>query len=321
MPQKGNHKLMEQDPAKLNQNAGADHDDDLPVGRILSRREVLALLGVGGVTLLAACTVPATGPTAGATATQPSAEAATAATMAADPTAQAAAAAEVATVEAVNTATVPSCIVRPELTEGPYFVDLQLNRSDVRVEPTDGSVKDGAPLELIFQVSQVSPDGCPPLEGAVVDIWHCDAQGVYSGVSDPRFDTSQLSFLRGYQATDANGSARFMTIYPGWYSGRAVHIHFKIRTASTANATWEFTSQLFFDEAVTAGVFSQPPYADKGLADVPNAADSIFRSGGDQLLLTPTVTADGYAVTFDIGLDLSDTTTGRSDSAGGGRRP
>lgn len=296
---------MGQDSAKFNQDADLDHDDDLPVGRILTRREALALLGVSGATLLAACTVPAAGPTAPATATQPSAEAATAVAMAADPTAQAAAATEIAAVEAANTATVPSCVVRPELTEGPYFVDLQLNRSDVRVEPSDSSIKDGAPLELIFQVSQVSPDGCPPLEGAVVDIWHCDAQGVYSGVSDPRFDTSQLSFLRGYQATDANGSARFITIYPGWYSGRAVHIHFKIRTTAGTGNSYEFTSQLFFDEAVTAQVYAQPPYAAKGPADVPNAADGIFRSGGGQLLLTPTPIADGYSATFDIGLDLS----------------
>jgi protocatechuate 3,4-dioxygenase beta subunit len=295
---------MERTPHNPIPHTDADNDD-LPVGRVLTRREVLALLGVTGASLLAACTVPAVAPAATATATQPSAEAATAVAITADPTAQAAAAAEVAAVEAANAAGVPSCVVRPEMTEGPYFVDAMLNRADIRTEPSDGSVVAGTPLELIFRVSQVSADGCSALAGATVDVWHCDATGVYSGVRDPRFDTSQMSFLRGYQETGADGFARFMTIYPGWYSGRAVHIHFKIRTTAAAGSTYDFTSQLFFDEAVNAQVYSQPPYAEKGLADVPNASDGIFRNGGTQLLLTPTATADGYSATFDIGLDLS----------------
>jgi protocatechuate 3,4-dioxygenase beta subunit len=283
-------------------------NDDLPVGRILSRREVLALLGVTGTSLLAGCMAPVQGPTATATlptVTPASAEAATAEAIAANPTAQAEAAAEVATVEAANAATVPSCVVRPEMTEGPYFVDTQLNRSDIRTETTDGSVKEGIPLELAVRVSQVTPDGCPALAGAIVDVWHCDAQGIYSGVRDPRFDTSQMTFLRGYQGTDADGVARFLTIYPGWYSGRAVHIHFKIRTAGAAGNSYDFTSQLFFDEAVNAQVYSQPPYAERGPANVPNAADGIYRNGGEQLLLTPQLGAEGYSATFDIGLDLS----------------
>lgn len=281
---------------------GDGHDDDRPVGRVLTRREILALLGVTGTSLLAAC-APLT-PEPAASATQPSAEAATAEAMAADPTVQAQAAAEVATVEAINTA-VPNCVVRPELTEGPYFVDTQLNRADIRVEPSDGSLKEGMPLELTFRVSQVGPEGCAPLAGAIVDVWHCDALGVYSGVRDPRFDTSQLRFLRGYQVTDDSGIARFTTIYPGWYSGRAVHIHFKIRTTTGAGSTYDFTSQLFFDETINAAVYAHPPYAEKGLADVPNAADGIYRNGGEQLILAPTQVEDGYTATFEIGLDLS----------------
>lgn len=281
-------------------------DDDRPVGRVLTRREVLALFGLAGSTLIAACAPGAGAPAAG---TLPAAatptllpEAATAAAIAADPTAQATAAAEVVTAEA---ASVPNCVVRPEMTEGPYFVDAQLNRSDVRVEPSDGSVKEGTPLTLAFLVSQIANGACTLLPGATVDIWHCDAQGVYSGVADPGFDTSAQAWLRGYQVTDAGGKAEFLTIYPGWYSGRAVHIHFKIRADSPAGAAYEFTSQLFFDEGVTAQVYSQPPYAARGLADVPNAADGIFRNGGDQMVLAPAPAGGGYAARFDIALDLA----------------
>jgi protocatechuate 3,4-dioxygenase beta subunit len=117
----------------------------------------------------------------------------------------------------------------------PYFVDNQLNRSDIRIDPSDGSVKEGAPLRLAFQVSDVSANACSPLAGAQVDVWHCDALGVYSGVSDPGFDTSGQLWLRGYQVTDESGYCEFTTIYPGWYSGRAVHIHFKIRTDPYSN--------------------------------------------------------------------------------------
>ncbi len=279
-------------------------DDDAPVGRILSRREVLALFGFAGASLIAACT-PTTAPTVAAATTTPlPAEAATAVAIAADPTVQAGAAAALSTVAAVNTATVPDCVVRPEMTEGPYFVDQQLNRSDIRIEPSDGSVKPGTQLLLIFALSQIRNSSCTPLAGAMVDVWHCDAEGAYSGVSDRSFDTTGQKWLRGYQLTDANGLAQFITIYPGWYSGRAVHIHFKIRAKGANGADYEFTSQLFFDEAVTAQVYAQAPYAARGLADVPNARDGIFQNGGAQLLLTPTLGDGAAAARMDIALDM-----------------
>jgi len=155
----------------------------------------------------------------------------------------------------------------------------------------------------------------------MVDVWHCDAAGVYSGVRDRSFDTTGQKWLRGYLLTDANGLAEFTTIYPGWYSGRAVHIHFKIRTKGADGADYEFTSQLFFDEATTDQVHAQPPYAAKGERDTPNASDGIYRNGGAQMLLTPTLAESGYAAHFPIALDLSNAATGQSDGAGGGRRP
>ena len=200
---------------------------------------------------------------------------------------------------------VPSCIVRPEQTEGPYFVDERLNRSDIRSDPTDGRVKSGTPLALTLLISRLNAGDCQPLPGAQVDIWHCDTQGVYSDVQDPGFNTIGQKFLRGYQVTDPRGSARFVTVYPGWYPGRTVHIHLKIRTAPVARRSFEFTSQLYFDDVLTDRVHADPPYVAKGRRTARNQHDWIFLRGGDQLLLAPTTTADGYSATFAIGLQFT----------------
>lgn len=205
-------------------------------------------------------------------------------------------------------ASIPPCIVRPEQTEGPYFVDERLNRSDIRSDPADGSVKDGAPLQLTFRVHELRNSTCNPLPGAMVDIWHCDALGVYSGVEDFNglFDTTGKKFLRGYQITDASGVARFSTIYPGWYEGRAVHVHFKIRTRPESRRGYEFTSQIYFDEAMSAQILTHAPYSTKGPGWLRNRQDGIFRrDGGEQLMLAVTRTETGYAGTFDIGLELT----------------
>ena len=254
-------------------------NDDAQVGRILSRREVLALLGGSSVALIAACAPGAlTSASPTATAQQTGAAATTAV----------AAASAAATV-------LPSCIVRPALTEGPYFVDEKLDRSDIRSDPGTGAVRPGALLTVNFLVSRVSGSACTALSGAVVDVWHCDALGVYSDVDNARGQ----KFLRGFQTTDASGSAKFTTVYPGWYQGRAVHIHFKIRPTSSS----EFTSQLFFDDALSTQVFAQTPYSQKGTQGITrNAGDGIFQQSGGKLTLNVTKSGDAYAATFDIGL-------------------
>ena len=199
----------------------------------------------------------------------------------------------------------PPCIVRPEQTEGPYFVDDRLNRSDIRSDPSDGSVKEGVPLQLTLHIHQISGNACTSLAGAMVDIWHCDALGVYSDVRDRSFDTRGKKFLRGYQVTDTNGAAKFLTIYPGWYPGRAVHIHFKIRTNPESRRGYEFTSQLYFDEALTDQIYAQAPYAANGHRTSRNKQDGIFRDGGDQLILQLTRQPPGCVGTFDIGLQMT----------------
>jgi protocatechuate 3,4-dioxygenase beta subunit len=246
------------------------HSDDAPVGRVLSRREALAVLGASGFVLLAG------GPHLGRAWAEPLRR-------------------------------VPACVARPEQTAGPYFVDEMLRRSDIRSDPGTRVVKDGTPLDLTLVVSALRAGSCVPLAGAHVDVWHCDAAGVYSGVEDPGFNTVGQSFLRGYQLTDDAGEARFRTIYPGWYAGRAVHIHFKIRTDPGAQRGREFTSQLYFDDALTTRVHSRMPYAAKRGRERRdrNADDRIFARGGDQLLLAPKASGDGYAARFEVGLQLA----------------
>ena len=264
------------------------HADDLPVGRILTRREVLALFGAAGAAILVAC---ASGQSGAAQSTSvPSQSPPSASTQAPS---------------AATTSALPACIVRPALTEGPYFVDEKLNRSDIRSDPSDGSVTAGAPLSLTVRVARIAGSACTPLSGATVDVWHCDALGVYSDASDPGFNTKGKKFLRGSQVTDANGNAQFTTIYPGWYQGRAVHIHFKIRTTAGSGAAYDFTSQWFFDESLTDQVHAQAPYASKGQGRLRNEGDGIFQGGGKQLILNVGKTTPGYAATFDIGLQIT----------------
>ncbi|HET8985576.1 MAG TPA: intradiol ring-cleavage dioxygenase [Trueperaceae bacterium] len=251
-------------------------NDDLPVGKVLSRRAVLALVGTGAGALGLGMSL-------------------------ADLSRR-----SVFGVARAQSA-LPTCVARPEMTEGPYYLDDQLDRSDIRSEPSDGSVVAGVPLTLTFLVSQVASASCTPLPNAVVDVWHCDATGAYSGFRDPRagFDLRDKTFLRGYQRTDDSGMARFTTIYPGWYSGRSVHIHFKIVTQRSDGREYEFTSQLFFDEDLNTLVHSQPPYDTKGMRDTLNSNDGIYRRGdGDRLLLDAVASDGGNSAVFDVGLTV-----------------
>lgn len=198
----------------------------------------------------------------------------------------------------------PACVLTPEQTEGPYFSDLRLQRSDIRSDPSDGSIKPGMPLTLILRVHAVTDGRCTPVPGAVVDIWHCDANGVYSDAVDASFDTRGKKFLRGYQMTDAAGAVQFLTIYPGWYPGRAVHIHFKVRVPAASGRTLEVTSQLYFPDLLTDAIHALQPYTGTGRQRTRNEDDGLFRRGGRQLMLDVTKQGQGYLGTFDIGIRM-----------------
>jgi protocatechuate 3,4-dioxygenase beta subunit len=202
-----------------------------------------------------------------------------------------------------STTTGAPCVLTGALTEGPFFVDEKLNRSDIRTDPGSGLVAGGIPLALAFNVSRVANNTCTPLTGAYLDVWHCDSTGTYSDVSG-----SSRKFLRGYQITDANGVAAFTTIYPGWYSGRAVHIHFKLRLYAGSSKTYEFTSQFFFDDTLTDSVYTQSAYSSRGSRDTRNASDGIYNSLSTSdkagLTLQTSKTADGYAGVINLGVNV-----------------
>ncbi|HSC07481.1 MAG TPA: hypothetical protein VLD59_11700 [Steroidobacteraceae bacterium] len=161
------------------------------------------------------------------------------------------------------------CVVTPSATEGPYFVDHALHRSDLTAGTRLPAVVRALPLALNLNVYRVAASGCVPLVGAQVDLWHADAEGVYSNLA--REGTPDERYLRGYQLTDSTGAAHFTTIYPGWYRGRTPHIHFKIRGKG-----YEFTSQWYFDDAISDQVFTTAPYSDRGTRARRNADDFLF---------------------------------------------
>jgi protocatechuate 3,4-dioxygenase beta subunit len=202
----------------------------------------------------------------------------------------------------------PACVVTPQQTEGPYFVDERLERDDIRVDPTDGSVKQGLPMQLSLNVQRVDGTTCAPVTGAMVDVWQCDVDGAYSDVRDAqgRFDTRARKFLRGFQMTNAAGKVEFQTIFPGWYQGRTPHIHFKVRLFAGSQRTYEFTSQLYFEEAVNDRVYGQGAYAARGPRSTRNASDGIFRrENGSQLIMSVAEAGSALRGTFDIGLRMS----------------
>ncbi|MFI1394459.1 intradiol ring-cleavage dioxygenase [Streptomyces sp. NPDC020681] len=183
--------------------------------------------------------------------------------------------------------TSPGCVLTPRSTEGPYYVDLDRVREDV----TEG--RDGAPLRLDLTVVRAS-EGCRPVAGAAFDIWHCDATGDYS--------LNGASFLRGTQLTNASGRCAFRTIVPGWYAGRAPHIHFKVHPDPAADGSAEFTGQFYLPEDLLAAVYAREPYARRPGPDTSNSRDSLYRASGPATTLKPVRDGEGYRASYVVGL-------------------
>lgn len=157
-----------------------------------------------------------------------------------------------------------ACLLTPAATEGPFYLDDALLRADIR----DGLP--GQPLRLRLRVVDTDR-GCAPVPGALVSIWHCDAQGRYSGTGTETGARSER-FLRGVQPTGADGVAAFTSIYPGWYAPRAIHIHFKVLLGQSE----ALTSQLYFSDALNREVLgSHPAYRAHGVPTRATAQDAI----------------------------------------------
>jgi protocatechuate 3,4-dioxygenase beta subunit len=162
----------------------------------------------------------------------------------------------------------------PGETEGPYWVDVGINRSDIRSDTSTGAFEPGLPLQLLINISQLNNDVLTPVSDAQVDLWHCNALGVYSAVSAQ--NTVGHDFLRGYQLTNKHGNVRFLSVYPGWYRGRTVHVHFRVRLYSDSTLTYNFVSQFFFSDDITDQVFQTDPYNTRPNRDTRNSTDMVY---------------------------------------------
>jgi protocatechuate 3,4-dioxygenase beta subunit len=172
------------------------------------------------------------------------------------------------------------------MTEGPYYIAGETIRSDVR----DG--RPGLPLRL--ELTVLDAVACTPIAGATVEIWHADASGVYSGFGA---GASSRTFLRGVQIADANGRVAFSTVYPGWYQGRATHIHLKVMVNGNVH-----TTQLFFPEPINSAVYATAPYATHAGSRTLNAQDNIFSGGGSSTTLAISQTSSGYTAILNLGV-------------------
>lgn len=207
--------------------------------------------------------------------------------------------------KAKNLLATTTCFLTPQETEGPYYFDADLVRQDIRQNISTGVVKTGLPLHMVFTV--INAD-CEPIPNVLVDIWHCDKDGIYSGYAGQPGGVSTVgqNFLRGIQMTDANGQCSFTSIYPGWYPSRVTHVHFKVRLSSTTYVT----SQFAFPDSVNTAVYNSSLYAAKGQNSLTNATDSIFQSANPEnqvMAITANATTGGYDGTFTIGINASTT--------------
>jgi len=185
-----------------------------------------------------------------------------------------------------------ACLLTPQATEGPFYFDPKLERSDIR------GGKPGVPVRLVVGVQGID---CRPLKGARVDVWHCDAEGTYSGYdSGQQKDAKGETFLRGHQPTNDAGEAAFSTIYPGWYPGRTPHIHLKVILASNE----VLTSQLYFPDELSDRIYRSAPYLKAGTR-MNNGNDGIARGQGASGLASVSPEGSGYLAKLTVGVDPS----------------
>ena len=181
------------------------------------------------------------------------------------------------------------CELTPPQVEGPFYFGLDNTRTDM----TGGRA--GVPLQLNIAILDVS---CLPISDALVEVWHADAAGVYSGFPNQGVDTTGEDFLRGEVVTNSEGNAQFNTIYPGWYPGRAVHIHFKV----TVEGQLQVTSQLYLPDEISRSVYMEADYQDRGEQDTLVNRDRFFNGaeGKERLMATVDANSSGYQAYLEI---------------------
>jgi protocatechuate 3,4-dioxygenase beta subunit len=226
----------------------------------------------------------------------------------------------VAAAPATAATTAGTVAVTPTMTEGPYWIDEMLRRFDVRnntatASSSSGAVQAGVPLALRINVLDAANGGA--INGAHVDIWHANAYGLYSdeGGQPGGSSTTGQNFLRGYQVTGVDagalaapvdGQVNFRTIWPGWYQGRAIHIHVRVRTYDGSSVATNYTTQIFFSDADNDAVLSgAAPYDTRSPRTDPTTDETDNILGGARSTNVVPVTgslADGFAATFTIGL-------------------
>lgn len=240
-----------------------------------SRRTALSVLGSAGVAAVAAA--------CGSTPTSPSS-----------------AGTSTTTTTGGTTGSATSCVVSPEETIGPYpdRTGMLTNQAFYRQNVTEGRA--GTPLTLELTVVNVRAS-CAPVANAAVEIWQCDASGNYSEYAQPGFNGVGQTFLRGLQTTNASGAVRFTTIYPGWYNGRATHIHVDVYI----NNTRVKVTQIAFPENISAQVYAQGVYASKGQNTTTNARDNVFSDGvNDEVAVITGSLATGLTASLTIGISV-----------------
>jgi len=207
------------------------------------------------------------------------------------------------------TTTTSSCTETLEGEEGPYFVDDSASgydRSNILSNLDGTETQTGVSLVLTLYVFD-SENSCAAMEGVQVDVWHCNAYGIYSAESSESI--TGKSWLRGYQITDSSGKVQFTTIIPGWYSGRTTHIHFRLRStydSSSSGAT--NTMQVFFDQTlIDTLATSVSPYSEEGTNSTTNASDRVYtdQEEGTTLLTLSGSTTAGYTASFNVHLPIA----------------
>jgi protocatechuate 3,4-dioxygenase beta subunit len=208
-------------------------------------------------------------------------------------------------VSAKGAATVPDCVLTPEQDEGPFYIDFAQVRQDI--------VEDRPGVPLALAVTVVDSNTCKPIRDAAIDVWHCDALGVYSG--EPSEGTEGETYLRGIQLTDGKGQAEFRTIYPGQYPGRTTHIHVKVHiggqrgNGAHSGGHVSHTGQLFTNDRNDAEVFALAPYSRNTAELTPRSEDAIFLNEGgssSELALAPvgaSLARDGFTAKVTLGVD------------------